>query len=193
MQKGEKRRAPRVAPPSDPVALMDAWAYFFEMVMKEFRPQGEILFIPSCSSTKPYYASVAHKRYQALLDEVAPGMVDKVTLSGILGPVPANMEDLVAEQFNYNFYLNRYAHLQGRLPEISDRLVRYMVSFINKFGGAYRLCISYSRENYRKVMLRVSEHTSSKILVLPTGNRPLLGAGLEELRSALLSADSNPL
>lgn len=179
-------RAPKLRPPEDPVALMDSWSGFFDRVMEEYRPHGQILFIPSCAGDKPYYLSRSHKLYQRLLDEVAPGRVDKVTLSGLLGPVPANMEDLVAEEYNYNFYLSRYAHLRGQLPQIMDRLTNYMCTFLKKYGSEYHLCISYSRDNYRRVMARVAASCPYPVLVLPEGNESLLGGGLRQLRAALL-------
>ncbi len=181
-----RKRAPKLKPPEDPVALIDAWAGFHERVMDEFQPQARILFIPSCSGDKPYYLSPSHKEYQRILDEVAPGQVDKVTLSGILGPVPASMEELVAEQFNYNFYLSRYAHLKGQLPQITQRLVKYMSDFLAKYGSHYDLRVSYSRENYKRVMIEVANRVKQHpIVILPKGDKALLDGGLDQLRATL--------
>lgn len=180
------KRAPKLTPPDDPLALMNAWEGFHTKVMAEFTPKGRILFMPSCSGDKPYACSPSHRSYQALLDQIAPGQIDKVTLSGILGPVPESMEELVASEYNYNFYLNRYAHLKGQLPLLTERLVQMLDDFLTKFGPAYDLRVSFSRENYRKVMVAVAaRQIANPVVVLPRAAETSLEKGIAELEDLI--------
>lgn len=119
----------------------------FNILSQAYEPPEDkdvLLFIP-CSQEKPYKNSRTHS---VLMDELGPrrGRVHKVTVSGMYGPVPEEMEtkDPV---LGYEYILANEDTAQQEL--ITKRLGQYL----EEYGDRYSSILGYvASTNYRDVI-----------------------------------------
>jgi predicted RNA-binding protein len=107
-----------------------------------------ILLIIPCSREKPYSESHSHKYLSTQLEESIPNWqdkIDKVTLSGLYGPVPYECEE-ERPVLEYDFRLT--TNNKNQIEECTNRLVQ----FLERYGKHYEQCIAYGTSNaYRTV------------------------------------------
>jgi 7-cyano-7-deazaguanine tRNA-ribosyltransferase len=128
-----------------------------------YKPTGKkpILLIIPCSREKPYSDSHTHKYLNEKMEEEIPGWqkkVDKITLSGLYGPVPLKYENEKAV-LEYDFRLTSNNKVQ--IEECANRLSE----FLERHGRYYEQCIAYGTSNaYRTVFDKTAKHyTALKI------------------------------
>lgn len=137
----------------------------FNINANGYKPEGRkpILLIIPCSREKPYGDSHSHKHLTNYLEKSIPAwqeQIDKVTLSGLYGPVPYAYE-LDSAVMDYDFRLVTSNRQQIEL--CTERLVE----FLRRHGDHYEHCIAYGTTSaYRAVF----EHTArqyKQLEVLP--------------------------
>lgn len=137
----------------------------FNINSNGYRPVGNkpILLIIPCSREKPYSESHSHKYLSEKLEEALPDWqekVDKVTLSGLYGPVPVACETQ-KPVMEYDFRLT--TNNKSQIEECTNRLVE----FLERHGKHYEQCIAYGTSNaYRTVFDKTAKQYSS-LIVLP--------------------------
>lgn len=107
-------------------------------------PEGkEVLLLLPCTKDKPYRSTRSHQAVLAALYN--DSRVHVVTISGLYGPVPEELEDL-SEIMLYDYVLSPEAREQCN--EVSRRLTR----FLERHGGNYRTIVAYvTTRAYREV------------------------------------------
>lgn len=105
-------------------------------------PKGKrVLLLLPCAHEKPYSASRSHRIVssfiEAWLGKARITEIEKVSISGLYGPVPQACEDL-PEVVGYNYYLNSSAHQQIEL--VTTRLAE----FLQRFGGSFEAIVGYA-------------------------------------------------
>lgn len=129
----------------------------FNINANGYKPKGNkpILLIIPCSREKPYSNSHTHQHLAKYLEKSLPNwqsIVDKVTLSGLYGPVPFECEKETAV-LEYEFWLKTDNVKQ--IEECTNRLV----AFLTKHGKQYAHCIAYGTSNaYRTVFEKTAKH-----------------------------------
>lgn len=159
-------------------------------ILKNYKPSGKILLILPCSAQKPYGESRSQRLYWKEAREVVKeeNVLERATLSGVYGIVPASFENMVMD---YDFNLNRSYFTQGRHHEIMSILCMRAYRFLLHFGKEFDLIVSYGRERYRQVMelavsrLKVGEHLDVRCAILPSKGKTLRKTGLLELQQLL--------
>nr|WP_264299893.1 DUF5591 domain-containing protein [Nostoc sp. MG11] len=111
-----------------------------------------IMLIIPCSGEKPYSKSRSHRfiteRIEKVLGDVTTS-VDKVTLSGLYGPVPEKYEAYEAVM-SYDFRLDPLDEAQIFL--VTERLVAYL----KHHSKHYDACIGYGHQQGISNHLRAS-------------------------------------
>jgi predicted RNA-binding protein len=108
-------------------------------------PDGkEILLLLPCSKDKPYKAARSHQAVMMALHK--DSRVHVVTISGLYGPVPEELEE-EPEVMLYDYVLSPEAAEQCN--EVTKRLTQ----FLKRYGGNYRLVVAYvTTRAYREVI-----------------------------------------
>lgn len=135
----------------------------FNINANGYQPTGNksVLLIIPCSREKPYSESHSHKHLSAYLEKNIPDWqcyIDKVTLSGLYGPVPYEYEkDKAVLEYDFRLTTDNY----GQIEECTNRLLR----FLERHGDHYEHCIAYGTSNaYRTVFDKTAkQYTRLKI------------------------------
>lgn len=121
-----------------------------------------MLIVP-CSGGKPYSQSRSHRFIKERLEQALGDMtklLDKVTLSGLYGPVPEKYEAHEAVM-GYDFRLDSLDRAQ--ISVVTARLVDYLKCYSDR----YLACIGYATSKaYRTVMEQAAKEVSC-LQVLP--------------------------
>lgn len=125
-------------------------------------PQKDILLILPCSDFKPYRESHGH---HAILSHLAQrlgstGRIQKVTLSGLYGPVPEEFEDEPAV-LGYDFRLIPSDEVQVQL--CTSRLV----DFLRRHGNRFLFCIGYVTSRAYRDAIKRAAPLFPNLVVLP--------------------------
>ncbi|MFN6567466.1 tRNA-guanine transglycosylase [Dendronalium sp. ChiSLP03b] len=122
-----------------------------------------IMLIIPCSAEKPYSNSRSHrfitKRIEKVLGDVTTS-IDKVTLSGLYGPVPEKYEAHEAVM-RYDFLLDPLDKAQISL--VTERLVNYL----KRHSHYYHACIGYATSKAYRTVLEQAAQEVSYLQVLP--------------------------
>lgn len=137
----------------------------FDINTNGYQPTGKkpILLIIPCSREKPYSASHSHKHLSAYLEKSIPGWeekIDKVTLSGLYGPVPCICESHPAVM-EYDFRLITSNRQQIEL--CAERLVM----FLKRHGEYYEYCIAYGTSNAYLAVFERAARKYHRLEILP--------------------------
>jgi 7-cyano-7-deazaguanine tRNA-ribosyltransferase len=127
---------------------------------KEKKP---ILLIIPCSREKPYSESHSHKHLTNHLGKSIPDWqehIDKVTLSGLYGPVPLEYER-EAVVLDYDFRLTITNRQQIAL--CTDRLVE----FLESHGDCYEYCVAYGTSHAYRTVFDLAAKRYAKLKILP--------------------------
>lgn len=154
-------------------------------ILDTYVPSGKILLVLPCSVRKPYGSSPSQRLYWRVARQAVPEerILERASLSGIYGIVPASFEDRVA---NYNFNLNRACFTQGKHKEIVELLADRVCGFLSRHGKSFEAIIAYGRERYRDVMQVVAHRLQvGNLWVVPRKGASLRREGLDELRRLL--------
>ena len=123
----------------------------------------KILLIIPCSREKPYSNSHTHRYLSKHLEQHIPNWqdkIDKVTLSGLYGPVPVACETK-QPVLEYEFSLTSANHAQ--IEECTHRLVQ----FLKQHGNHYEHCIAYGTSNAYRTVFDKTAKQFSKLNVFP--------------------------
>lgn len=123
----------------------------------------QIMLIIPCSGGKPYSQSRSHSFITERLEQVLGDFktsLDKVTLSGLYGPVPEKYETDEAVM-GYNFLLDPLDKAQISL--VTERLVTYL----KRYGDNYHACIGYATSKAYRTVLEKAAKEISGLQVLP--------------------------
>ncbi|MCL4872202.1 MAG: tRNA-guanine transglycosylase [Anaerolineae bacterium] len=126
------------------------------------RKKPVLLIIP-CSREKPYSHSHSHKHLFAQLEKSIPdweNQIDKVTLSGLYGPVPFACESAPAIM-EYDFRLITSNRQQIEL--CAERLV----TFLRRHESFYEHCIAYGTSNAYRLVFEQVARQYSQLEILP--------------------------
>ena len=130
-------------------------------VPESYEPPSEkeiLLFLP-CTKDKPYKSARSHQAIVSALHR--DSRVHIVTVSGLYGPVPEELEESV-EVMQYDYVLSPEAAEQMKF--VQERLVAYLT----KYGNSYRGIFGYATSRaYRTVLERAFRKTGSGT-ILPT-------------------------
>lgn len=109
-------------------------------------PTGkDILLLLPCSKDKPYKTARSH---QAIRSAVPDRHVHVVTISGLYGPVPEELEEQ-PEVLLYDYVLSPEAKEQG------DEITRRITQFLKRYGTHYKFIVAYvTGRAYRTVAKR---------------------------------------
>lgn len=137
----------------------------FNINSNGYRPTGgkPILLIVPCSREKPYSDSHSHKYLSEKIEEEIPDWdekVDKVTLSGLYGPVPFECENERAV-LEYDFRLT--TNNKSQIEECTNRLVE----FLERHGKHYEQCIAYGTSNAYRTVFDKSAKQYADLKILP--------------------------
>jgi predicted RNA-binding protein len=139
-----------------------------------------------CSARKPYRQSPSQRLYwRAAVQAVSkPSILERATLSGIYGIVPASFEDRVLD---YDFNLNRASFTMGKHREIVGLLANRVACFLKQYGNSFAAVVAFGRERYWEVMhLAARDLKADKLWVIPRNKgTSLRREGLDELQSVL--------
>src|SRR5205807_1783620 len=127
-------------------------------------PQGkDRLLLLACSQAKPYRSSKSHRTVLRFLRQhvgEALASCHKVTISGLYGPVPLELEDIEAVR-TYEYILSSSAKRQREL--VTARLVSYLETHLHEYShivayvtaGAYRSVVTAAftqvKENFARI------------------------------------------
>ena len=130
-----------------------------------YRPKGNkpILLIIPCSREKPYSTSHSHQYLSEKIAAEIPDWqdkIDKVTLSGLYGPVPLEYEQ-AKSIMEYDFRLT--TNNKAQIEECTSRLLL----FLERHGNHYEQCIAYGTSNAYRTVLDKTAKEYSKLKVLP--------------------------
>ncbi|MGB9886540.1 MAG: DUF5591 domain-containing protein [Moorellales bacterium] len=154
-------------------------------ILDTYQPSGKVLLVLPCSARKPYRRSPSQQLYwrEAIRTVPEPGMLERATLSGVYGIVPAGFEDRVV---NYNFNLNRASFTRGKHKQIIESLADRVGQFLKRYGDCFGAVIAYGRERYWELMQLVARDLQvDNLWVIPHKGASLRGEGLDELRNLL--------
>lgn len=137
----------------------------FNINANGYHPIGDkrVLLIVPCSRQKPYSASQSHKYLSNKLNEIAPQWVesvDKVTLSGLYGPIPLKFE-MDEAILHYDFRLTTNNSIQ------IDLCVERLVEFLERHGEYYRHCLAYATSNAYRTVLERAARQYSRLIITP--------------------------
>ena len=124
-------------------------------------PEGkEILLLLPCTKDKPYKAARSH---QAILMALHKDFrVHVVTISGLYGPVPEELEE-EPEVMLYDYVLSPEASEQ--CTEVAKRLAE----FLKRYGGHYRMVVAYvTTRAYREVTQKALRNYRRGVLLPKT-------------------------
>lgn len=154
---------PQPAPEKGSISLaLDSES--FNVLKTGYRPSGEIaLFLP-CTPEKPYSASKTHRRVMGKLNASLAGkaqLIEKITLSGLYGPVPQSMENL-DPVLRYDYRLRTYDIFNPQKKLVAERLS----AFLEMHGRSFRRIIFYStKEPYRGIFEAAAKAFPASILL----------------------------
>ena len=120
----------------------------FNILKKDFQPDKskEYLLLVPCSDQKPYSESKSHKAVRDAIDDAYWKKIQKVTFSGLYGPVPEKFET-EESVLNYDYQLRNNAKSQINL--LTNRLVK----FLELYGDNYNKIVAYvTSKAYRKAI-----------------------------------------
>jgi predicted RNA-binding protein len=130
-----------------------------------YQPNGRkpILLIIPCSREKPYSNSHSHKHLSTYLEKNIPdwdNQIDKVTLSGLYGPVPYACESHPAIM-EYDFRLITSNRSQIEL------CVERLVEFLQRHGDCYEHCIAYGTSNAYRIVFEKTARQYERLRIFP--------------------------
>ncbi len=125
-------------------------------------PEKKVILLLSCTPKKPYSKSTTHKVIFRYLQEQGINLrkIEKVTLSGMYGPVPQNFET-EPPILEYDFVLS------SRTPEkqvnlVSTRLKEFLETYAkNRWVVAY-----IGSKSYREIVKRVQRELNGKVPII---------------------------
>lgn len=122
-----------------------------------------IMLIIPCSGEKPYSKSRSHRFITERIEKVLGDTtisIDKVTLSGLYGPVPEKYEAHEAVM-GYDFLLDPLD--QAQISLVTQRLVDYL----KRHSHHYQACIGYATSKAYRIVLEQAAKEVSYLQVLP--------------------------
>jgi tRNA-guanine family transglycosylase len=126
-----------------------------------------IMLILQCSKEKPYFQSRINK---ILFDElknndITPNLIQKVTLSGMYGPVP--------EQFEKEDPIIKYDYiLTPQAKKRIELLKNRTINFLETHGKGFDVIVGYATTKaYRNVLEKVRKESSMNLILLPSSVR----------------------
>lgn len=130
-----------------------------------YQPTGNkpILLIIPCSREKPYSASHSHRHLSNYLEKSIPlweEQIDKVTLSGLYGPVPSACESHPAV-LEYDFKLTTSNRSQIEL------CAKRLAVFLERHGNHYEHCIAYGTSNAYRAVFENAASQYNRLEILP--------------------------
>ena len=137
----------------------------FNILSNGYEPlkDKQIMLIVPCSGGKPYSQSRSHRfikeRLEQALGDVTQ-LLDKVTLSGLYGPVPEKYEAHEAVM-GYDFRLDPLDKAQ--ISIVTARLVDYL----KLYSDRYIICIGYATSKAYRTVLEQASSEVSCLQVLP--------------------------
>jgi len=137
----------------------------FDIFGIKYQPDADkkILLIIPCSGGKPYSDSHSHRKISRTLEQSLGDrskLIQKVTLSGLYGPVPENYEREPAVM-GYDFRLERHNHSQIAL------VTRRLVNYLKNYNSCYAACIGYATSIAYRTVLEQAAKEMSLLQVLP--------------------------
>ena len=137
----------------------------FNINANGYKPVGNkpILLIIPCSREKPYSESQSHKYLSSHLEKSIPDwkeMIDKVTLSGLYGPVPYQFEH-APQILAYDFRLT--SSNRNQIDKCTNRLV----DFLERHGSSYEYCIAYGTSNAYRTVFDKTVKKFSRLKIFP--------------------------
>jgi len=133
----------------------------YNFPLRGFKNKGDLLLLLQCSKTKPYFESTSHKRMKNILEKYGyfEGKdYDRITLSGLLGPVHWN-DELNPIVMSYNFKLTNIT---------SDKhysILKYKTTMIlNVINKKYdRIYAFLPNKNYQKSYQKILESFNIRV------------------------------
>lgn len=125
-------------------------------------PEKRVILILSCTPKKPYSKSTTHKLIFRYLQEhgVDIKKIEKVTLSGMYGPVPQDFEKETSI-LEYDFVLS------SRTPEEQITLVSTRLKEFLEVHAKDKWVIAYIGGGpYRKIVQRVQKELNGKVSII---------------------------
>lgn len=137
----------------------------FDINANGYRPEGKktVLLIIPCSREKPYSNSHSHKHLATYLEKSIPSwhdQIDKVTLSGLYGPVP-QVHELDQAVIEYDFRLITSNRQQIEL------CAKRLVKFLQRHGDYYEHCIAYGTSNAYRAVFEKAARQYERLEILP--------------------------
>lgn len=126
--------------------------YFFPL--SQFRPRSPNLIIIQCTKKRPYHESILHKMVLTALENrgLAEGSnFDRITLSGLYGPVHWKDEDKPAI-LSYDFPLNTPTISETHINQLRLKTAYVLKVIAKKYRGSAAVLTSKA---YRKAFSRV--------------------------------------
>lgn len=154
-------------------------------------PYKKVILILTCTSKKPYSKSRTHEQIFKFLKNsgIDISRIEKVTLSGLFGPVPERFE-------SYDAILRYDYMLSSKTPKDKiELLVKRLVTFIEQHHRSSLHIIAYvASKPYRNIIKKAQKELRKKdinIILLPenptkeVGGEVLKKKNLKELASTL--------
>ncbi len=140
----------------------------FNILSNGYQPldNKRVLLLLPCSVDKPYSQSRSHRIVMERLQEAIGDRVNllqKVTISGLYGPVPEEYERHEAVM-GYDFKLDPLNTAQ------IDRVVDRVVQYLQRYGDRYAACVGYATSRAYRTVLEEVVKGLSKISRDPHGN-----------------------
>lgn len=137
----------------------------FNINSNGYKPANKkpILLIIPCSREKPYSASHSHKYLINYLEKSIPNwqqQIDKVTLSGLYGPVPQVCE-IEPAVMDYDFRLTSSNRAQ------IDECVQRLRNFLERYGDYYKYWIAYGTSNAYRMVFERTAHQYECLEIFP--------------------------
>lgn len=137
----------------------------FDINNNGYHPKDKkpVLLIIPCSREKPYSDSHSH---QHLVTQIAKSItdwenkIDKVTLSGLYGPVP-HVCEMEPEVMGYDFRL--VSSNRGQI----DRCVERLTLFLKRHGHYYEHCVAYGTSNAYRIVFDRTARQYERLEVFP--------------------------
>jgi 7-cyano-7-deazaguanine tRNA-ribosyltransferase len=147
-------------------------------------PEGkDILLLLPCSKDKPYKSARSH---QAIRGAVPDLRVHVVTISGLYGPVPEELEEQPEVLF-YDYVLSPEA------KEQTEEVTRRVTDYLRRYGTNYKFIAAYVTGRAYRIVAKRALKAYGKGLLLPsdpkeqTSKEFLRYENVRELQQALLS------
>ena len=145
----------------------------FDITKTSYRvsPEKKVILLLSCTPEKPYSKSTTHKIIFRYLQEHGIDLkkIEKVTLSGMYGPVPQDFEK-EAPILEYDFILSSRTP-EGHVTLVSTRLREFLEA-----NAKDRWVVAYiGSRAYRKIVQRVQKELNGEVSIILLPDESKLG------------------